>query len=517
VIGPRLRWRPIAARAVLALTLPIVAACGGLPASQAAQDNPTEEPTAAPTEKSKPTPTPTPSPTPPFPSALVPTLAAEIPIGQGTSLLYAEGSLWVSELADNDGGGYILRIDATTNEVIARIPVAAVPSWEVGGGGLAFGAGSIWVIGSRFTGAESTTLVQRVDPTSNEVVTTISLDGGTGYDIAVDVSGVWALYAGRDEFTRVAHIDPSTNELLATVSLNHRWAHWIEATSEGVVVLEHRVFDEGFRSGVFTVIDPTLNHIVASEEPVPGNHAWGLSEWGEEVWTSSQAVLARIDPTTGQLVQSAGFGTSISGEGITGGEGGIWFVGYHSDGAGVRPMTLNRFNTTIDEVDVSSEIRSRGVAIEAGGGSVWLMLVDGKILRYDLEPPSEYPGPEDLEPLVAPLVAEFTHARIDGVGAEAFLKQGTLEEWSSPGSGLLPLYSPRDLRYESFEIVFSHSLGDGTFEVGMRMFGSHLDGIDEWDTVPILEETLLIGPGDNETGEPHLLLIDGARSGLDGP
>lgn len=49
------------------------------------------------------------------------------------------------------------------------------------------------------------------------------------------------------------------------------------------------------------------------------------------------------------------------------------------------------------------------------------------------------------------------------------------------------------------------------------MFGAHLDGEDEWFTEPLFEETLFVGPGEDVSGEPRLLVINGARPGLVGP
>lgn len=144
------------------------------------------------------------------------------------------------------------------------------------------------------------------------------------------------------------------------------------------------------------------------------------------------------------------------------------------------------------------------------------MTPDG-ILRIDLEPAPSQPVPAALEPFVAPMLAAFMEARIDGSGAENHFSSEGAEAWSTVGGGLQPLYSPTGLRYESFAITSVESLGDGTFEVGVRMFGAHLDGVDEWFTEPLFEETLFVGPGRDPNGDPRLLLVTGGRPGLDGP
>jgi hypothetical protein len=102
-------------------------------------------------------------------------------------------------------------------------------------------------------------------------------------------------------------------------------------------------------------------------------------------------------------------------------------------------------------------------------------------------------------------------ARIDGSGAETLMSSPGAEMWITGAAGLRPLYGPRDVRYESFSVASMRGLADGTFEVGVRMFGAYLDGEEEWFTEPLFEETLLIGPGTDSNGEPRLLLVTGGR------
>ena len=108
-------------------------------------------------------------------------------------------------------------------------------------------------------------------------------------------------------------------------------------------------------------------------------------------------------------------------------------------------------------------------------------------------------------------------ARIEGSGAEAFLSSEELEAWSSDTSGLRALHSPEGLGYESFAIVSVDSLGEETLEVGVRMFGAHLDGQDEWFREPLFEEIFIVGPGRDPDGQPRLLLVTGASQGPGGP
>jgi dipeptidyl aminopeptidase/acylaminoacyl peptidase len=457
-----------------------------------------------------------------FPAPFVPRVTGAIPVEFGGSMVFAYDSLWATVSAnDGSGRGSLLRIDPATNEVVARIPDAAFSGWVAGGGGLAAGEGSIWATGGgELPDGRWVALLQRIDPDSNRVVASVVLDEGEwsqGQDVTVGGGGVWVVLRADEEEARdvVVRIDPATNEVVARIPLDLQWAHWIAATEDRVIVLEHRTFGDGARAGVFTTIDARTNEIVASVEPDLLGGAWGLVPLADDILTSAGGWdLARVDPISGDVV-SLPIVLGVSAEGLAVGEGGVWFVGYNPNSSNERPLTINRLNPDSGVVDVSAEIHRRGSAIAAGGGAVWIMTPDG-ILRIDLEPAPSQPVPEALEPFVAPMVAAFMEARIEGAGAENHLPSEGAEAWST-GGGLQPLYSPTGLRYESFAITSVENLGDGTFEVGVRMFGAHLDGEDEWFTEPLFEETLFVGPGRDPNGDPRLLLVTGGRPGLEGP
>jgi len=81
------------------------------------------------------------------------------------------GSVWVngpfngSEDDDGTGAGEVVRIDPASGEVLARIAVRGMPTWEFGGGGITAGDGQVWIAGSTFGQGRSTeVLAQRIDP-----------------------------------------------------------------------------------------------------------------------------------------------------------------------------------------------------------------------------------------------------------------------------------------------------------------------------------------------------------------
>jgi YVTN family beta-propeller protein len=89
-------------------------------------------------------------------------------------LAAADGAVWIADPL----GDRLIRIDADTREVAARIPVGHNPT------AVATGFGSVWV-----TNYDDGT-VSRVDPATNEVVATIEV-GRHPDHIAAGEGGVW--------------------------------------------------------------------------------------------------------------------------------------------------------------------------------------------------------------------------------------------------------------------------------------------------------------------------------------
>jgi hypothetical protein len=150
------------------------------------------------TSRSEPSPSEAASPsTEPFPS-VDPRVTARIPLGSDggvSAILYAEQSVWVTASFVEGGGGVdesmLFRIDAKSNEVVAEIPLGGGPTFVSGGGGLAYGFGSVWVAGYGQIDDGSQAVAYRIDPVSNSVAASIPLNGSQGADVAVDrtVSG----------------------------------------------------------------------------------------------------------------------------------------------------------------------------------------------------------------------------------------------------------------------------------------------------------------------------------------
>ena len=147
-------------------------------------------------------------------------------------VIAAEGSLWIS------GEGHVLRVDPSTGEVLAEIPVrleeeGSYPSRGrvAPDSGLVYGDGLIWVTAEPFFAA--------IDPATNELATTIVWSSGV-MNIAWDEGAL--LYGGSAEGNgQVVRLDPETLEFDAFPTSTGAYPlvlatdHWIWAGgSDGV-------------------------------------------------------------------------------------------------------------------------------------------------------------------------------------------------------------------------------------------------------------------------------------------
>lgn len=134
--------------------------------------------------------------------------------GLPSGITEADGDIWVANHRGRPSGS-VWRIDAETNEVVAKIPVGAQeyrrgPQW------MSSGAGSVWV------GVPNLNAVIRIDTRQNKVVATIPVaDGGVCGPLAAGDDAVWVA-GGRCGDGTLTRIDPDTNTVVATIR-SSRW------------------------------------------------------------------------------------------------------------------------------------------------------------------------------------------------------------------------------------------------------------------------------------------------------
>lgn len=124
---------------------------------------------------------------------------ATVPIPEVTELTdvaVSDGSIWLTAKDD----GKVVRIDPSTNTVVAQIPTG------LGAHGIVVDGNGVWVTNYRAN------TVSRLDASTGEVVATIE---GAGSGVGIDSSGdaVWA----STQSLGISRIDPATNEVTLVI------------------------------------------------------------------------------------------------------------------------------------------------------------------------------------------------------------------------------------------------------------------------------------------------------------
>lgn len=129
---------------------------------------------------------------------------AVIPLGGDVfEIKIGPDAVWAS---GESGGGTVWRIDPATNQVVTSINISdSTPT------GLITAFGSVWV-GSRGKG-----VIYRIDPATNTVAETIKVNGSIG-GIGVGPDAIWASGFGDGTIYR---IDPATNSVSGSLATTY--------------------------------------------------------------------------------------------------------------------------------------------------------------------------------------------------------------------------------------------------------------------------------------------------------
>jgi TolB protein len=325
------------------------------------------------------TPVSTPSPTS---ASVSDPITIESSPGYVSAVTYGFGSVWISSYNESQEG-WITRLDLASGEKLARISTGDVfPTWEIGGGGLTVGNGSLWLAGAAAAPGEAGgvhAFLLRVDPDTNAIVARIDLGTGSGADVAVDDNGVWALsFSVADNGTTrmlVTRVDPSSNAVIATIPLDATYGHYIFAVQGSIVVQTNAVHHDTVAGTVLNIIDPATNTI---ERSVPlESYAWpAAAEAG--LWALDGRTIKSIDPATGEVLDT--WEISNTGDAAAVGEGGVWFLDPS------RRAAVHRFDPATGLVDVSVKLDrdSTPIAIAVAPRSVWVLNYEGTVTRVAL-------------------------------------------------------------------------------------------------------------------------------------
>lgn len=305
--------------------------------------------------------------------------------GPGAAVAYGEESVWVAASnGDGSGEGRVLHLDPVTGDVVADIAVPTVPTWEVGGGGLATGDGSVWVAGAiqapRSSGSQgggSEAVLVRIDAATDRVVSIIDLGGQSAADVAVDENAAWVLILADDRKLELIRVDPSTDRVAARIPVAASYGRNVFAHGGNVIVAANEVSGSTVGNSVLFLVDPSANQVIGKLGI--RSMGWPAMDNDGIAWIATGDRLLTVNPAT--LDVYADVALRSTGDALAAGNGGIWFLDPSDRGA------VHRYNTATGEVDVSANLpneASTPVAMALSPGGVWVLDYDLKIVRIGL-------------------------------------------------------------------------------------------------------------------------------------
>jgi YVTN family beta-propeller protein len=312
-------------------------------------------------------------------------LVADIPVGATpTRVVVGEGAYWVTNADDHS----VSRIDPSTRAVVDTIAVGSSPS------GITTGAGAVWVTNS----LDGT--VSRIDPDTNTEVQTTDV-GNFPLGIAYATGSIWVANAGDGTITRIdagSGVPKKTLPVAATEL----------AVGGGALWASQRVANRVVR------IDPNVGKVV-QEIPV-GNGPTGIAFGNGAVWVvnSLDGTVSRIDPETNAVAAAIPTGNGPTSVAVD--DRSAW-VSNQFDGTLVRidPRT-NRVARTVTVGN-----RPQGVSVAAGAALVSVRLSGTEhrggtlTIRTDKDRP-----PDSIDTAVASDTTSWPFLRMTGDGLVAF-------------------------------------------------------------------------------------------------
>jgi hypothetical protein len=237
----------------------------------------------------------------------------------GPILALGDGSVWVGSTLPSAPPqchvtcGAVARLDPRTGHVTATIPVPKAPR------ALAYGYGALWA--EVEVPDDSPALVVKIDPTTNQVVAQVEIPdiivvGSTGHPrLAVGAAAVWASYG-----VSLTKFDPATGQVVGNARLGD--------SDRGVIADKSGVWLVG---ATILAVDPTTlaAHDLANlplgfvqSAGVEGDTIWLTEAHGPAVPRSSMPTfeLFAVDTQTGQVR-----GTSHPTTFVVAGGGQVWF------------------------------------------------------------------------------------------------------------------------------------------------------------------------------------------------
>jgi len=275
---------------------------------------------------------------------------AVFPVPGSPDWIAVDEDVWIS----NKPKDSVARLSATTNKVVATIPVGSRPC-----SGLAAAFGSLWVPNC------SDQTLSRVDLKSGAVTATIQTTiGSSEGSIVAGAGSIWIL---TDAKGTLARFDPATNRLVAEIH--------VAPGSYGLAFGEDALWVTSSERNTVTRVDPATNLVV--ETISVGKTPRFIAAGDGGVWSLNQGdgSVSRIDPATNKVVATIEVGVPGPGGDIAVGEGSVWVTAFEYPLSRIDPST----NTVVQQFTGKG-----GDAVRVGLGSVWLSNLEaGTVWRID--------------------------------------------------------------------------------------------------------------------------------------
>jgi virginiamycin B lyase len=267
-------------------------------------------------------------------------IAAKFKVGKHPDWILITGdSVWFATSKPNT----LQRIDASTNKVISKLDLPGEAC-----SGLAFGFDSVWVplCGKRPS-------LVRVDSLTNKITASLpfgppSTEGG----IAVSRDSVWIV---TDENGTLTRVNPKTNAVQQKIS--------IPSGSFNPLFSEDIVWITGVDRNVLTAVDAATGEVVDSI-PVGPNPRF-LTAGGGSIWTLNQGdgSLTRVDAKSRKVRATITLGIPGPGGDICYSAGSVW--------ASVFGVPLSQIDVKTNTV-LRQWIGRGGDSLRFGQDSLWL-------------------------------------------------------------------------------------------------------------------------------------------------
>jgi hypothetical protein len=294
-----------------------------------------------------------------------------VPVGvpfQTNAIVADADGVWV-RYYDN-AGGHLARLDPDTLETVAVIDDVPTAGWDSGGGGMALDSGGIWVAGDGE--------LVFVDASTERIAQRIPLAGAGSADVTKGALGVWVLETGSNpDRMLVESVDTIRGVATVTTEMPFAYARRIVEVGGYLAVISLTQSDP---SGV--VGDPRLTlldwesggHPIESLSGRPFPSAC-LIDYQGDGWTFSGSALTKLDGVN-LLKPIDAIDLPVARiDRLIGGAGGLWIATNAGEVLRIDPVS--------SEVDVRMDLPKGAGWSDAAAtdDAVYLMGWDGTVTR----------------------------------------------------------------------------------------------------------------------------------------